>query len=324
MLLPAPEPKSYRPPPGYFYSNVAKHLVKDSVKIMSNGLPIDLAKVQELESTLDDVLARVSSSLASNPIVISYLSSRYSRITAEYIAERQSKLKSPSHFLKPFKHSDITHRSYFMHFFIAGKPITPPTDLLPFDIPKWQAKDVKPYATSHPILAKLLNGTINPANSFVVAAMDLIAQHKADLHNRPFLNDISTLAKVEYPSFNPASPDQKHELLTDILGYTSDKQTDAYNDYEKELKKAMRYGLPPPSEPKNRYSWDRDNIESLLPQARNDDETSLFQALIDYSMGAIIKNNFIKAFYEHTHNNRLYGQYVIGGAKSFRFTSKAP
>ena len=323
-LLPAPEPATYSPPFGYFYDNVARPLIADTVRIMMTGLPIDLHKVQELEATLDTTLAGVHSTLEANPIVRSYLSIRYKRITEDYIADQTSKLKPPDSFLKPFKHSDMDHRSYFMHCFIQGKPITPPTDLLPTGLPKWTAKDVKAYSTQYPILARLLSGTISPDNAFISQAMQLLATHKADIHNRRYHDNISTLSAVDYPSFSPASPDQKHDILTSLLGYESEKLTDAYIDYERALNAHLKYGKPEPIPPKNKYSWDRDNIEALLPLAKSEDERQLFQALVDYSMGAIIKNNFISSFYKYTIDGRLYGDYVLLGAKSGRYTSKNP
>ena len=319
QLLPAPEPRTVSFPDGYFYDHVAKHLIRDTVRLMVNGLPIDLNKVQELEATLDETLSKVQQSLASNPIVRQYLSERYTRVTNDYIADQRSKLKTFEHFLKPFSSKSLDHRSYFMHFFIEGKPISPPSsDLLPSGIPKWSANDVKKLSSSYVILVKLLDGTISPSNLFVQQAMQLLAQHKAEIYNRKYEDNIRTLAGVEYPDFSPASPDQKHELLTGLLGYESEKLTDAYIKYERELNSHIKYGRPshPPAQPKNKYSWDRDNIEALLPLAKSEDETQLFQALIDYSMGAIIKNNFIQAFYKYTVDGRLYGDYVLLGAKS--------
>ena len=52
-LLPVDRPKDTHPPIDYFYQNVAKHLIRDTVRIMANGIQIDLNKVEELEETLD-------------------------------------------------------------------------------------------------------------------------------------------------------------------------------------------------------------------------------------------------------------------------------
>lgn len=324
QLLPAPEPSTVSPPDGYFYETIAKHLIKDTVRIMHNGLPIDMQKVQELEANLDTTLAKVASDLAANPIVKDYLAIRYNHLTKTYLHEQQAKIKPPEHFLKPFDCKNPDHRSYFMYYYIKDKDIKPPDELLPTGIPKWPAKEIKKLSQDHLALSLLLNGNISPTNTFAIQAMNLYAAHKAEIHNRKFYDNINNLTSIEYPQFNPASPDQKHELLTDLLGYESEKLTDAYIKYERALNAHIKYGKPEPIEPKNKYSWDRDNIESLIALAKSDDERSLFQSLIDYSMGSIIKNNFIQAFYRYTIDGRLHGQYTLLGAKSGRYTSKEP
>lgn len=324
QLLPAPLPKTTVYSEDYFYENFAKPLISDTVRLMSNGLPVDLEKVQQLEDKLDSVLAEVKDSLNSNPIIQEYVKLKYDYLVETYKKEQEQKQKPPSDFLKPFNHKDLVHRSYFMHVFSADKDIKQPENLLPSEIPKWTSNDVKKISHEFPALQLLLNGKLSSTNTIALKAMQLLAEHKAEMYNKTYQDNISTLAKVQLPEFNPGSADQKHDVLTSMLGYTSSNYTDAYQDYLKALDRYQRYGKALPVEPKNMYSWSRDDIKELFQLAKNENETSLFQALFDYSMGAIIKNNFIKAFYEHTHDGRLYGEYVLGGAKSFRYTSKAP
>ena len=112
--LPAVEPKDATYPIGYFYNNTAKHLLKDTVRIMDNGLHVDLDKVVDLEAVLVDQLKEVDKELAANPLIKTYLVKRFSSQVKAYIKDRKSKMKTPAQYLGAFKHSDINHRSYFM------------------------------------------------------------------------------------------------------------------------------------------------------------------------------------------------------------------
>ena len=289
-LLPAALPKNTSPPPDYFYEHVVKHLVKDTVRIMMNGMPIDLDKVQVLEAELDDLLLQVEAALASNKLVAKFQQSQYVKATEDYKKLQASKMKDPSHFLKPFNYKNMDHRSYFMEALRADFDIDPPEELTATGIPKWTVKDVRQH--SHPAITKLLAGTMNDTNKYVKAAMLSLATAKSVIYNKTYHDKIEN-PKVELPPFNPASSLQKQALFA-YLGLESEKVS-------------KTTGLP---------SWDRDQVERINKETGDQDIRDFTQAFIDHSFGAIVKNNFIKAFYEYTVDGKLYGSLKIYGAKS--------
>ena len=297
-LLPAPIPASVSPPLDYFYHNIAKHLIKDTVRIMSNGLPIDLTRVEQLEEELDKIITGVKVTLANNDYVKQYLEKAYSKQIQAYKAEQAAKLKLPSNFLVPFDHKKPEHRSYFMYLYAQQQGITQPTTLLPTGIPKWSANDVKKLSTSRPILQRLLAGTLIPPET--LPAMTLLSEHKAEIKNKSYHDNIAS-PSIPYPEFNPASSLQKKELFA-MLGYTSEAVSKTTGE----------------------ESWDRDQIERLFKETSDPILKELLQALIDHSFSAIVRSNFIEAFYRYTVDGRLHGQYKLFGAKTFRYTSSNP
>ena len=316
-LLPMPEPKSEDPPPGFFYHFVAKHLISTTIDVSLAGVPMDMSRVESLESTLDDVLQTVSDTLAANPIIHRYQSARYSHLKSSHDSEIRSKMKTASDYLKPFDHKSMDHRSYYMAIVLEDQPwIVPPPTTIPTGIPKWTARDVKKA-----------NITIDDT-TIQQQAVERWANDKAVMYNKAkdYLNKLAYNETDLLPPFNCSSPDQKHELLTDMLGLKSEKNTDAWIDYERKVDRAFKYGGDPDSIPipKNQYSWNRDNLERIHKETDDPELKELLQSLIDHSFGAIIKNNFINAFYEYTIDGRLYGQYKLLGAKSARYTSNAP
>ena len=299
-LLPAPEPSTYNPPLGYFYHNVAKHLVRDTVKIMSNGLHIDLDRVIELEATLDEQLQRVTDELASNPLIAEFQQLQHGKQIKDYIQDRQSKLRTIDHYLKPFKHSDMTHRSYFMHLYAERQGIPLPSVLLPgTSITKWDAKTVNLYAKTRPLLQRIFSGALVD-HPLITEAMEKLAQDKCDIYNQKYLKQIQQ-PDIPVPAFNPGSSKQKQELFA-WLNIESDKTS-------------KDTGLP---------SWDRDEIERVNRETSDEHVKHFTQCFIDHSFAAIVRNNFIEAFYKYTVNNRLYGTYRLLGAKSGRYTSSDP
>lgn len=299
-LLPAPEPSTDSPPDDYFYQHVAKHLIRDTVRLQQNGLNIDMDRVIELEATLDTQLADVETRIASNPLVQTYLESRYKSQIAEYQEKQASKFKQPSDFIKPFKYNDMAHRSYFMHVYATQQGISLPSDTLPTGVSKWPANTVKKLAKTRPVLTKLLSGQLTDTHPTVIKSMELWAQHKADLHNRSYREKISN-PTIDYPKFNPASSLQKREFF-DLLSIQSEATSATTGD------------------PK----WDRDQVTRINAETTDPDLLDFTQALIDHSFAAIVRNNFINAFYTYTVEGRLYGQYKLLGAKSARFTSSNP
>ena len=297
-LLPAPEPCTIQPAEDYFYSNVVKHLVPTTVRLMNTGLPIDLSRVEQLEAELDTIIANVHTTLASNAHIQTYLQSRYASQLSAYSATQLSKQRDPSYYLVPFDHSKPEHRSYFMHLYSLQTGIPTPTDLLPTGIPKWSARDVQKLSASRPILKRLLSGQLQPSET--LPAMQLRAQHKASIFNKAYI-DSATSPQLPFPTFNPASPIQKGELF-DLLGLKSDAT----------------------SKTTGADKWDRAQLERLLTESTDPTLSELLQALIDFSFAAIVRNNFIEAFYNYTVDGRLHGQYKLFGALSFRMTSSNP
>ncbi len=322
-LLPTPEPRTVSPPLQDFYYNVSKWLIPDIVRVMNNGIPIDLTKVRELEATIDVSLASVEATLASNEYIKKYMATRRISNKAKLQDEITVKLKPQEHFLKDFDQSKVLHRSYYVKQ-VIGKVET--GDYAAPNVPKWTLKDLKTYDSIHDCdFTDLLTKQPNP--TIATAAMEDLASDKANIYNKQYHAKLKhTDAFVPMERFNPGSTDQKHELLTGMLGLQSDKLTDAWEKYQREYDRHWKKGYDPSdlTIPKNQYSWNRENVEKQLKLTDDPDLQNLLQALVDYSFGAIIKNNFIKSFYNYTIDGNLYGNLKLAGTKTFRLTSNSP
>ena len=298
--LPAVEPRDAEYPTGYFYENTAKHLIKDTVRIMDNGLNIDIDKVIELEATLAEQLAEVEQELGNNPLIVKYLEQRYSKEIDTYIEDRKSKMRDATHYLVPFKHTDMNHRSYFMDEYAKSQGWSSPEEKLPTGVGKWPVKLVKKYAKTNKLLQRMLEGTLPPNTPALTKAMLQLAEDKAEMYNQKYVAQVVN-PEVPYPKFNPGSSKQKQELfhMLDIESEEVSRDT----------------GLP---------KWDRNQVERVNKETDDEDVRHFTQCFIDYSFAAIIKNNFIEAFYNYSVDGRLYGQYKLLGAKSGRYTSSNP
>jgi len=299
-LLPVPEPCTVNPPMGHFYNTVAKYLIKDTVRLQMNGLAIDLDEVEKLEIVLDKQLAKVKTDLASNPLISEFQQLQHKRLIKEFITDKKSKLREPEYYLKKFKPSDMVHRSYFMNTYAEKFNLPIPEERIEgINKPKWSAKLVKHFSKTRPILQRLLDKTLTD-HPIIDEAMQQLAIDKTNIYNEKYLKAIKS-PDVPIPEFNPGSSLQKQKLF-------------AWLDIESD-KVSKETGLP---------SFDRDTIERINKETVDDDIKHFTQCFIDYSYAAIVRNNFIEAFYRYTVNGRLYGQYKLLGAKSGRYTSQNP
>lgn len=305
--LPAPEPRTIRPDEFYFYDNTIKYLVKDVVRIMANGIPIDLKKVRELESTIDNVLEAVDDVVQNHSLIKEFQKQQHKYLIADFIEETKAKMKPASHFLKSFDCSNAIHRSYLMHIIGLDDYMMPPSeDIIYYSedcvIYKWSARDVKERmkTCSHPTIKLLDAKQVDPTNRYAVAAMKLLAEHKAELYNRKYQEMLDKPPET-VPPFNIGSSKQK-QLFFSFLNIESESQS-------------KTTGLP---------SWSRDEIERVNKETAEPLIKEITQAFSDYSSGAIIKQNFIPAFYKYTVDGNLYGTLRLFGAKTFRLTSQDP
>ena len=297
-LLPVDRPKDTHPPIDYFYQNVAKHLIRDTVRIMANGIQIDLNKVEELEETLDQLLAKVKEELEGNPYVKTYLQQVATTQRTTAIETTKAKFRSVDEFRKPFKYSDMVHRSYFMYVFSKHHSLPLPATVLPSGVPKWTAALVSKFASSFPLLDKLLKGTLSETHPYIAEAMENLAMDKCKLYNGKYEQALEHPKELTV-EFNPSSSKQKQEIFA-MLGITSEAV----------------------SKTTGNESFTREEIERINNETSNETIKHFTQCLIDHSYAAIVKNNFIAAFYKYTINGRLYGQYKLLGAKSGNQGSK--
>jgi hypothetical protein len=314
-LLPLPEPRSQEYPDGWFYENVAKHLIGDTIRIMHNGLPIDLDRVYELEIELDSILEGVQHTIDNNKWIKEFQEAMFPQKSAELRAEVEAKMRGPDYYYQPFtleKARAVANRSIYMNLFIEEHAeelfdIVTPIEEIIEGVPKWTVRDIKPYVDKFPELNRLLKKTISPDEPRAEAAARQFAILKSEIYNRSYLTQIANINFNDVMgSFNPGSSLQKRKFFdwvgVEPIAFSKDT------------------GEP---------SYGREQIEELQRSEDDPDLLELYQAFVDFSFAAIVRNNFINAFYKYTvlmgdGSTRLFGSYKLLGAKSARYTSNNP
>ena len=293
-----PAPRDFDPSiedPLFFYRNFAKPLIPDMIRMMNVGLHIDPVAVEDLRTTIDEVLKTVSDRLEANQLIKDYQNSRLPEAQAAHAAKATAALRTVDYYLKPYKPGDMIHRTWLTNHYL--KRIERGLDVKD----KWTVKDLKQYNVflKDPFVQSIIDKRSLKDNDIVKNAMLELAVYKLDIWNRP--RQEKAEAPVDVAVFNPGSPKQCKEFF--------------------ELNKIEPVAF---SKETGEASWTRDALEEIFHDVTAPEMIEVLEALIDYSYSAIIKNNFLKAFDSFTIDGVLHGNIKLFGAKSFRPTSNSP
>lgn len=294
--LPVPFSCDHDPGPSYFYDNFASHFIPDMIKMVDTGLKVDPEAVESLRTLIDEVQETVYERLGKNQYVVSYQEKwRRPKAQREHEEDAVKSVRTLDHYLKPFKQTDMTHRTWLVNTHLQA--IGRENDVRD----KWTVKDVKEYNIflNDPLLANVIDKRIHENNSTAVKAMKALAEYKLELWNRPRYE--KKKQKVKLGAFNPNSSKQVSEIM-------------------QMLKIPAKAYSKDTGEP----SWGREQLEQLHKETQDETLIQMLDAMIDNSFSAIIKTNFIKAFDTYTIDGVLHGKISLFGAKSFRNTSNSP
>ena len=283
----------------YFYHSVVHPLIESFIRLMHQGITIDMDKVDKLAIEIDKVIDEVNLTLSNNPIIQEFQATCFKTVKAEKIRELNSKKKTIDFFIKPFDITNVEHRSYLMNSILFTNDLFPlPTTYLPDGSLKWSVKDIQALNSQLTEVQQVLDKSLSPNSPLAISSMRMLAVTKANIFNAKYETKINSIDHTLLPPFNPGSSKQLQELFTSlkIPSFKVSKTT----------------GLP---------SYDRAVVEHINETTSNPDIKDLTKCIIDYSFSAIIKSNFLKGFKLYTIDGSLKGNIRLFGAKSFRPTS---
>jgi hypothetical protein len=306
-LFPIQPPSLHEESPRYFYENVLKPLVPSMIDLMLNGIPLDMSKVDTLETRLDEILDKVRQDLLQNSVVQNFQKLQFTRLKQSKIDEYNLKKRDIRQYLKEYKPDDIVMRSWLVNTYLKSQGafnfVYYPTDFLPNGHIKWTVSDITKFYKNNPthrIFSSIIDKTIAQDNEYVVTAMVDLARYKTELYNTDYDIKIGAIDTSILPLFNPGSSKQLIDLFSFLqiepLAYT----------------------------PAGSPSWGRDQIAEISYSLSDINLIALCKAIIEYSQASIIRSTFITAFNKYTVNGVLYGNIRIAGAKTYRPTSDKP
>lgn len=239
-LLPTKNPKEqiHKNEIDYFYNNVVHHLIPDMVRMVANGIPVDLFKVRELEETVNTVLLTVRNRLANNELMQQFLNERNKDAIANKTNELLSKRKEYTEFISEFNLENMVHRTYVVNTYLKRLGLDKE-----YYMDKWAIKDLKKVNAilKSTLIQSILDKTLPSNNEIVLEAMENLAKDKANIYNKKYEEKAENLTEEDVAKeFNPNSPVQKQAFFA-YLGIESEEQTETGND-----------------------KWGREQIEQLL------------------------------------------------------------
>lgn len=120
-LLPIKDPRKYKLPREFFYKNVIKHLIPDIIRVTSNGTPIDLNKIKDLEQELTTVLEKNKELLATNTIIRKFIKNKNKSSLKSKIKDVKSSFVSINDVSEEafkFNYSSTEHRTYVINAYL--------------------------------------------------------------------------------------------------------------------------------------------------------------------------------------------------------------
>ena len=222
----------------FFYNNVIKELIPDVLRFESNGIPINLDKVTEVENTVNNVLSTVRDKLANNKLMNDFLNHKDIITKSKKYSELEAKQKTYKDFIKPFNPKNKTHRSFVVNQYLLDNNKNDMT------MNEWSIKDLKKLnqIIASKFITDLLDNNIQDyMNPIIDKAMIELAAVKANTYNKNIIevkkDKISNSKLID--SFNPGSAQQKQEF---------------FNYYSIESESETKTGNP---------QWNREELEKL-------------------------------------------------------------
>jgi hypothetical protein len=238
-LLPIADPIDTPIAPMDFYYNVVKPLIPDILRMMSNGILLDMNRVKELETFVVNALEESSKSLKESPIVQAYLENKQGKQIREKKKELIEKKKDYTEYVKPFNPNNIIHRSLAVNYYL----ITSSHSSMQKD--RWSINDIKKLLETTPsvFLENLLKKT--PMHNKITQDVEKeLAEQKKEKEDKKIEERQNKAEEtIAISDFNPASSLQREELF-DYIGVMSSELTKggkkSYNkDYLEDLLKQI-------------------------------------------------------------------------------------